>query len=144
MKPMIWTLSSVKIVLWQFCTLLPMTGPFTFYVKPAHFQSALWKASNVSAPPDRYCTFWAMTTMTDNGRRLWSDYDYGRSLSLHVVHSDMEAMPVMALLRWVGHMQRISDNRIPKQNFYLELSSGARSRGAQRSSTKTWHEPCRE
>ena len=29
-------------------------------------------------------------------------------------------------------MQRMSDNRMPKQIFYSELSSGARSRGGQR------------
>ena len=44
----------------------------------------------------------------------------------------MEAMLVRAQLRWVGHMQRISDNRMPKQIFYSELSSGARSRGGKK------------
>ena len=52
-------------------------------------------------------------------------------------------------------MQRMSDDRIPKQIFYSELSSGARNRGGQRKrykdtlkqtlmmtgiDTETWHE----
>ena len=62
-----------------------------------------------------------------------------------------------AQLRWVGHVQRMSVDRMPKQIFYSELSSGARSRGGQRKSykhkdtlkqtlkltdinTETWHE----
>ena len=60
-----------------------------------------------------------------------------------------------AQLRWVGHVQRMSDNRMPKQIFHSELSSGARSRGGKRKrykdtlkqtlkmtgiDTETWHE----
>ena len=41
----------------------------------------------------------------------------------------MEAMLMRAQLRWVGHLQQMSDNRMVKQIFYSELSSGARSRG---------------
>ena len=67
----------------------------------------------------------------------------------------IEAMLMRAQLRWVGHVQRMSDNRMPKQIFYSELSSGARSRGGQRKrykdtlkqtlkmtgiDTETWHE----
>ena len=47
----------------------------------------------------------------------------------------MDGMKVMLMreqLRWVSHVQRMSDNRMPKQIFYSELSSGARSRGGQR------------
>ena len=67
----------------------------------------------------------------------------------------MEAMLMRAQLRWVGQLQRMSDNRMPKQIFYSELSSGARSRGGYRKryedtlnqtlkmtgiDTETWHE----
>ena len=67
----------------------------------------------------------------------------------------MKAMLMRAQLRWVGHVQRTSDNRMPKQIFYSELPSGARSRGGQRKRYKdilkqtlkmsgidieTWHE----
>ena len=44
----------------------------------------------------------------------------------------MEAMLMRAQLRWVGHVQLMSDNCMPKQIFDSELSSGARSRGGQR------------
>ena len=58
-------------------------------------------------------------------------------------------------LRWVGHVQRTSYDRMPKQIFYSEISSGIRSRGGQRkrykdtlkqtlkltgNNTETWHE----
>ena len=58
-------------------------------------------------------------------------------------------------LRWVGHVQRMCVDQMPKQIFYSELSSGARSRGEQRKrykhalkqtlkltgiNTETWHE----
>ena len=58
-------------------------------------------------------------------------------------------------LRWVGHVQRTSYDRMPKQTFYSEISSGIRSRGGQRKRYKdilkqtlkltgfnieTWHE----
>ena len=67
----------------------------------------------------------------------------------------MEAMLMRAQLRWVGHVQRMSDSRMPKQIFCSELSSGVRSRGGQRKrykdtlkqtlmmtsiDTETWHE----
>ena len=60
-----------------------------------------------------------------------------------------------AQLRLVGHVQRMSVDRMPQQIFYSELSSGARSRGGQRKrykdtlkqtlkmtgiDTETWHE----
>ena len=69
----------------------------------------------------------------------------------------IEAMLMRAQLRWVGHVQRMSDNRMLKQNLiiYLKLFSGARSRVGQRKrykdilkqtlkmtdiDTETWHE----
>ena len=46
--------------------------------------------------------------------------------------NDIEAMLMRAQLRWVGHVQRMSVDRMPKHIFYSELSSGARNRGGQR------------
>ena len=66
----------------------------------------------------------------------------------------IEAMLMRAQLRWVGHVQRMSVDRMPKQILYSELS-GARSRRGQRRRYKdtlkqtlkmtgigneTWHE----
>ena len=44
----------------------------------------------------------------------------------------IEAMVMRSQLRWVDHVQRMSNNRIPKQIIHSELSLGARSRGWQR------------
>ena len=67
----------------------------------------------------------------------------------------IEAMLKRAQLRWVGHVQRMNDNRLPKQIFYSELSSGVRNKGGHRKRYKdtlkqtlkltainaeTWHE----
>ena len=35
-------------------------------------------------------------------------------------------------LRWAGHVVRMTDDRLPKQLLYGELSSGKRSRGGQK------------
>jgi hypothetical protein len=32
-------------------------------------------------------------------------------------------------LRWLGHIRRMTNNRIPKQVFFGELSEGKRARG---------------
>ena len=44
----------------------------------------------------------------------------------------IETMLKRAQLRWVGDVQRMNDNRLPKQIFYSELSSGVRNKGGQR------------
>ena len=50
----------------------------------------------------------------------------------HAKMDGMEAMLMKAQLRWVVHVQRMSDNRMPKHIFYSVLSPGARSRRGQR------------
>ena len=69
--------------------------------------------------------------------------------------NDIEAMLMRAHLRWVGYVQQMSVDRMPKQIFYSELSSSARNKGGQRKrykdtlkqtlklsviNTGTWHE----
>ena len=44
----------------------------------------------------------------------------------------IEAMILKARLRWVGHVIRMDDHRLPKQLLYSELSSGKRSQGRPR------------
>ena len=43
----------------------------------------------------------------------------------------VEAMIMKAQFRWVGHVSRMSDDRLPKQIFYSQLQAGHRSQGGQ-------------
>ena len=62
----------------------------------------------------------------------WQDNVTNNEMLQSAIMDDIEAMLMRAQLRWVGHVQRMSVDRMPKQIFYSELSSGARSRGWQR------------
>ena len=62
----------------------------------------------------------------------WQDKITNNEVLQRAKIDGMDAMIMRAQLRWVGHVQRISDNCMPKQIFDSELSSGARSRGGQR------------
>ena len=46
--------------------------------------------------------------------------------------TSVESQIVKAQLRWVGHLTRMEDSRIPKAVFYSQLSSGKRSLGRPR------------
>ena len=85
----------------------------------------------------------------------WQDKITNNEVLQRAKMNGIEAMLMRAQLRWVGHVQRMSDNRMPKQILYSELSSDARSRGGQRKrykdtlkhtlkmtgiDTETWHE----
>ena len=62
----------------------------------------------------------------------WQDKITNNEVLQRAKMDGMDAMLMRAQLRWVGHVQRMSDNRMRKQIFYSELSSSARSRGGQR------------
>ena len=67
----------------------------------------------------------------------WQDKITNNEVLQRAKMDGIEAMLMRAQLRWVGHVQRMSDNRMPKETFSSELSSGARSRGGKGSATKT-------
>ena len=45
---------------------------------------------------------------------------------LGIITFGIETFIIKAQLRWVGHVHRMSDSRIPKATFYAELPSGTR------------------
>ena len=62
----------------------------------------------------------------------WQDKVTNNEVLKRAQMDGIEAMLKRAQLRWVGHVQRMNDNRLPKQIFYSELSSGVRNKGGQR------------
>ena len=67
----------------------------------------------------------------------WQDKVTNNEVLQRAQMDGIEAMLMRAQLRWVGHVQRMSDNRIQKQIFYSELTAGTRSRVGKESATKT-------
>ena len=62
----------------------------------------------------------------------WQDKIMNNEMLQRAKMHGIEAMLMRAQLRWVGHVQRMSVDRMPEQIFYSELSSGARNREGQR------------
>ena len=50
----------------------------------------------------------------------------------------LEALLLRRQLRWVGHLMRMSPDRLPRQVLYSELSEGNRSRGGQKKRYKDY------
>ena len=84
----------------------------------------------------------------------WQDKVTNNEVLQRAKMDGMDAMLMRAQLRWVGHLQRMSVDRMPKQILHSDLSSAARSRGEQRNrykntlgqtlkltgiSTEAWH-----
>ena len=62
----------------------------------------------------------------------WQDYMTNNEVLEKVNLSSIEAMLMSRQLRWVGHVMRMDNTRMPKAVFYGELSEGKRDRGAPR------------
>src|SRR6266516_3658026 len=62
----------------------------------------------------------------------WQDKISNIEILEHCRCSSIEAMVISAHLRWVGHVVRMADDRIPKQLLYGELAQGKRSQGEQK------------
>ena len=62
----------------------------------------------------------------------WQDKVTNNEVLQRAQMDGMEAMLMNIQLRWVGHVQRMDETRIPKQIFFGELSSGVRNRGGQK------------
>ena len=60
----------------------------------------------------------------------WSDFITNVEVLEQAEVSSIEAMILKYQLRWVGHVSRMEDHRLPKIVMFGELSSGHRLRGA--------------
>ena len=59
----------------------------------------------------------------------WQDRATNTSVLNRAGLTSIETMLMKNQLRWVGHIVRMGDSRLPKQVFYSELSDGVRRRG---------------
>ena len=61
----------------------------------------------------------------------WQDRRTNSSVLQEANCRSVESHIVKAQLRWVGHVRRMEDTRIPKQVFYSQMKQGKRSLGGQ-------------
>ena len=62
----------------------------------------------------------------------WEDHRTNTSVLEEANCTSIEAHLIKTQLRWAGHVVRMTDNRLPKQLFYSELSYGTRKVGRPR------------
>ena len=67
----------------------------------------------------------------------WSEFVTNVEVLEQSKLTSIEAMLLKSQLRWLGHVSRMEDHRLPKIALYGELSSGHRNIGLRRSGTKT-------
>ena len=59
----------------------------------------------------------------------WEDMIYNSEVLRRARSLGIEALIIKAQLRWVGHVVRMDDSRLPKMAFFSELSQGSRNQG---------------
>ena len=57
----------------------------------------------------------------------WSDFTTNTEVLMQAETISIEALLLRSQLRWVGHVARMEDHRLPKIVLYCELSSGHRN-----------------
>ena len=62
----------------------------------------------------------------------WAEYRTNNSVHEQSGIPSIEALLVKNNLRWIGHVIRMKNHRLPKQLLYGELSAGKRKQGGQR------------
>ncbi|XP_076039478.1 uncharacterized protein LOC143024551 [Oratosquilla oratoria] len=62
----------------------------------------------------------------------WHDRRTNTSVLKEAHSQSIEAAITHHMLRWAGHVNRMSDDRLPKQVLYAQITHGKRSRGGQR------------
>ena len=65
-------------------------------------------------------------------RISWKDHIPNQEILLRAKLTGIEAMLNLAQLWWSGHVSHMEEYRLPKQLFYVELSTGQRHVGGQR------------
>ena len=62
----------------------------------------------------------------------WEDRRTNISVLKEAKTTSIEAFAIKNQLRWSGHVDRMTDERLPKQIFYSQLEEGKRRRGGQK------------
>ena len=61
----------------------------------------------------------------------WEDRRHNANVLMKANTTTVEAMVVQNQLRWAGHCFRMSENRLPRQVLFVQLTHGVRKRGDQ-------------
>jgi len=61
----------------------------------------------------------------------WQEHIPNTAVTERCGITSKEAFPQTSELRWIGHVIRMDDSRIPKRTFYGLLENGSRRHGGQ-------------
>ena len=88
--------------------------------------------SSYTGPRPGQCTDDTMWHMRSSMRITWMDKVTNKEILERTGLHSMEDLLIRKNLRWTGHLMRMSPDRLPKQIFDSQLSSGHRKRGRRR------------